>query len=92
MHETPADRLKRLRMRAWRRGTREMDLILGPWADAHLAGLDAARVRAFDALLDEADADLAQWVVAGRPAPPHHAPLVAEITAFALARLRPGGA
>lgn len=92
MHESPADRLKRLRMRAWRRGTREMDLILGPWADAHLAGLDATRVQSFDALLDEADTDLARWFVAGRPAPAHHAPLVAEIAAFALARLRPGGA
>ena len=34
-------RLKRLSMRSWRRGTKEMDLILGPWADAHLAAMPA---------------------------------------------------
>ncbi|HMO07575.1 MAG TPA: succinate dehydrogenase assembly factor 2 [Paracoccaceae bacterium] len=90
--EPDETRRKRLSMRAWRRGTREMDLILGPWADAHLADLEPARLLAFDALLDEADQDLAQWFVAGRPAPADHAPLVAEIAAFALARLRPGGA
>ncbi|NIP76442.1 MAG: succinate dehydrogenase assembly factor 2, partial [Xanthomonadales bacterium] len=33
-------RLRRLRIRSWRRGTREMDLILGPFADARLADLD----------------------------------------------------
>ena len=39
MTETPEARLKRLRMRSWRRGTKEMDLILGPWADARLPAM-----------------------------------------------------
>ena len=34
-------RLKRIVMRSWRRGTREMDLILGPFAEAELAAMDA---------------------------------------------------
>ena len=36
--ETPEERLKRLRIRGWRRGTKEMDLILGPYCDALLEG------------------------------------------------------
>ena len=39
MGETAEARLKRMAMRSWRRGTKEMDLVLGPFADAHLAGL-----------------------------------------------------
>ena len=51
MAETAEARLKRMSMRSWRRGTKEMDLILGPWSDAHLAGLDDADpVRACTAL------------------------------------------
>lgn len=61
--------LRRLRMRAWRRGTREMDLILGPFADEGLERLsDADRAR-FEALLEENDHDLYRWI-AGRIAGP----------------------
>ena len=45
MTETPEVRLKRLRIRAWRRGTKEMDLILGGYADAHLDRMDASETR-----------------------------------------------
>lgn len=58
------DRLKRLRMRAWRRGTREMDLILGPFADEVLPVLDMAEVEVFEALLAENDHDLYGWLSA----------------------------
>jgi len=61
---TDEDTLKRLRMRAWRRGTKEMDLILGPFADAVLADLDAPLRSQFDALLAENDHDLYQWLTA----------------------------
>ena len=69
MEETPENRLKRLRMRAWHRGIKEMDLILGGWADAHLLSVDAATVDAFEAVLAEADHDLYQWV-SGQAEPP----------------------
>ena len=42
MSEPHAVRLRRLRLRAWRRGIREMDLLMGGYADARLADLDAA--------------------------------------------------
>lgn len=85
--ETPEARLKRLRMRAWRRGTKEMDLVMGPFADDHLAGMDAATLDAFDALQAENDQDLIQWVLGQVPPPPQHAALVAAMAAHARARL-----
>lgn len=89
MTETAENRVKRLHMRSWRRGTKEMDLILGPYADAHLAGMDAATLDAFEALLEENDQDLYPWITDQQPRPERHAALLAEIAAFSLARLGP---
>jgi antitoxin CptB len=92
MTETAENRLKRMRMRSWRRGTKEMDLLLGPFADARLAELTPADLDLFDALLAENDQDLMAWVL-GQAAPPDRlAPLLAEIAAFGRARLTPGAA
>ncbi|MFN4157503.1 MAG: succinate dehydrogenase assembly factor 2 [Gemmobacter sp.] len=88
MKETPEARLKRMAMRSWRRGTKEMDLILGPYADAHLAGMDAATLDRFDALLDENDQDLLPWVLGGQPAPDVLSALIGDIAVFARSRLR----
>ena len=79
-------RLKRMAMRSWRRGTKEMDLILGPYADARLAGMSAADLDLFDALLAEADQDLYPWITGARPAPVRFAGLLAEIVGFARQR------
>ncbi len=67
--EKPAHRLKRMKMQAWRRGIREMDLILGPYADAHLDGFDATQLDRFDVLLQENDQDLMAWIT-GQQTPP----------------------
>jgi len=55
-------RLKRARMRAWRRGMREMDLILGGFIDAHGEGMTAERLESFEGLLSCRDQDLYAWV------------------------------
>ena len=65
--ETPEHRLKRLRLRSWRRGIKEMDLILGAYSDARLAELDAGTLDRYEALLDENDQDLYKWVSGGAP-------------------------
>ena len=91
MSETEEARLKRLAMRSWRRGTKEMDLILGPYAEAHLAAMPADRLALYDALLAENDQDLYPWMTGAAPAPERFASLVAEIAAFARARHRPVG-
>ena len=66
----PSDfRRKRLLFRSWHRGTREGDLILGGFADAHLGSFDEAQLARYEALLDCPDADLFDWI-AGRAVPP----------------------
>jgi antitoxin CptB len=87
MPETPQARLKRMTMRSWRRGTKEMDLILGPFADVHLAGMDEATLAAYDTLLNENDQDLLPWVLGQTAAPAPLAGLIAQIGTFARARL-----
>ena len=67
--ETPEARLKRLKMRAWRRGMKEMDLILGPYADQHLTGMGESELLGFDLLLSENDQELYQWIT-GQTEPP----------------------
>ncbi len=69
-------RLRRLRIRSWRRGTREMDLILGPFADARLADLDETALDAYERLLEENDWDIYYWITGARPVPETHAGLV----------------
>ncbi len=90
MTETPEARLKRMRMRSWRRGTKEMDMIFGPWADDHLAVLDPARLELFDLLLEENDQDLYPWITGAQPCPAVYTALIAEIGDFARARHTPG--
>lgn len=74
--------LKRLRMRSWRRGMREMDLILGPFADAALGGLDAPALDAFERLLHENDQDLYRWITDPAAMPADHAPILERIRRF----------
>ena len=88
MGETAEARLKRMAMRSWRRGTKEMDLVLGPYADAHLAGLTEADLVTYDALLAENDQDLMAWILGQSAPPPALDPLLARITAFATTRLK----
>lgn len=65
-------RLKRIRLRAWRRGFREADLILGPFADSHAQSLTSEELDQFEALLQVPDQDLYGWIIGREPAPPEH--------------------
>ena len=62
-------RLKRIRFRAWRRGFREADLIMGPFADSHAQNLDAAGLDALEILLDQQDQDVYDWITGRTPTP-----------------------
>ena len=62
-------RRKRLLYRSRRRGMQETDLLLGRFAEQHLADLDDRQLLTFDNLLDESDTDLFDWI-SGRVAPP----------------------
>lgn len=63
------DRLKRLRFRAWHRGVREADLMIGGFFDAHHRDWREAEMAWFETLLEEQDADLMAWAL-GTAAPP----------------------
>lgn len=60
---------KRLRFRSWHRGTKEIDLLLGTFADAWLDRLDAAQLARYEALLENTDPDLYAWIM-GAETPP----------------------
>lgn len=51
-------RRKRLRFRCWHRGTREMDLIMGGFADAHLASMTDRELDELERLIEVPDPDL----------------------------------
>lgn len=87
MTDDPHIRLKRLRFRSWHRGTKEADLILGGFADAHLASLDKRQLDDFEALLEAPDADVVAWVSGGRAIPDvYRTPLMNRLLAFDFAK------
>ncbi len=69
MTEARDIRIKRMKMRSMRRGIKEMDLILSAYADRYLDAMDVAGLDQYDALLNENDQDLYQWVT-GQVSPP----------------------
>ena len=62
-------RLKRLRFRAWHRGTKEADLLIGGFFDVHHAGWDEAEMAWFETLLEEQDVDIMAWAIGSAPSP-----------------------
>jgi antitoxin CptB len=69
--EDIAIRRKRLRYRAWHRGTKEMDLILGPFADANIERYGGAELDRLEALMNEEDPPLLKWVMRQEEPPAH---------------------
>ncbi|NBO17943.1 MAG: succinate dehydrogenase assembly factor 2 [Proteobacteria bacterium] len=78
---TAPDRLKRLIYRSVHRGCKETDLIFAQFASLRLSGLDAASLDTYENLLEEADADIWQWLV-GAPCPAEYAPLIALLAEY----------
>ncbi|HLZ84808.1 MAG TPA: succinate dehydrogenase assembly factor 2 [Caulobacteraceae bacterium] len=62
-------RINRIRFRAWRRGFREADLILGPFADRHAPSMSPDELDRFEALLEQADHDIYGWILGSLPCP-----------------------
>jgi antitoxin CptB len=75
------DRRRRILFRAWRRGVREMDLIMGRFADAHLPAMSDDELAEFERLLDVPDTRALAWIMGGEP-PPYEfdTPLLARLT------------
>lgn len=62
-------RKRRAAFRAWHRGTREADLLIGGFADRTLPAADAAALDWLEALLDESDVDVMAWAIGTATAP-----------------------
>lgn len=86
MEETHDIRLKRLRLRSWRRGTKEMDLILGGFADTELARLGPEALDAHEALMEEPDAAIHAWITGVEPVPERHRAALERILAHLAAK------
>lgn len=62
-------RRKRLRFRSWHRGTKELDLLLGGFADRELGNMDSGALDRFEALLEVPEPVIYAWLT-GQSAPP----------------------
>ena len=56
-------RLKRLRFRAWHRGTREADFMIGGFFDRYGESWNDEQIGWFEALMDEQDVDIMAWAI-----------------------------
>ena len=63
-------RRRRLLFRSWHRGIREMDLVLGRFADAHIATLSDAELDEYERWLEIPDQRIFAWVNGAQAAPP----------------------
>ena len=72
------ERRKRLLFRCWHRGTREMDLILGRFADAEIATLSDEELATLERLIELPDPDLYAALTGDVPLPPEHASALFE--------------
>lgn len=75
MSENPDDlldiRKRKARFRAWHRGMREADLVIGGFADRELGKFDEGQLELFESLLGESDGDIVKWITGEMPVPPH---------------------
>jgi antitoxin CptB len=62
-------RLKRLRFRAWHRGTREADYMIGGFFDAHAGDWNDAEFDWYEAFLEEQDVDIMAWAIGTQDVP-----------------------
>ena len=75
-------RLKKLKFRAWHRGFREADLILGPFADSHGHELASAELETFERLLEQPDPDIYDWIARRAEPPAEFVELIGRLRAF----------
>lgn len=69
---TDDKRRERLRFRSWHRGTREMDLLLGSFADVNLRAFSSDQLDRYEALLQVSDPDLFDWIIGKKNVPAAH--------------------
>lgn len=77
------DRQRKLLFRAQRRGFREMDLIMGQFADANIADMAPAELDEFERLLATPDWEVYAWIIGNKQVPPNYAgPVLDQLLSF----------
>jgi antitoxin CptB len=75
------ERRRKILFRAWRRGLREMDLVMGRFADANLPSMSEADLDEFERLLDVPDPQALAWIIGeSTPPPEFDTPLLARLS------------
>lgn len=72
MTDALESRRKRLKYRCWHRGTKELDLLIGTFADRHLADMDAAQLDRLETLLEVPEPVLFDWLTRAYEPPPEY--------------------
>jgi antitoxin CptB len=76
-------RRRKLLFRSWHRGIREMDLIMGRFADACIGDLRGIEIDDYERLIELPDRELYAWIVGECQAPPEHdSAVLRKICAF----------
>ena len=77
------ERRRKVKFRAWRRGFREMDLLMGSFADAHLANMSDDDLSEFERLLATPDWEVYAWLVGQKTVPDNfESPLLRRMMEF----------
>jgi len=76
-------RRRRALYQAWHRGMREMDILLGKFADAHVGELSDSELDDFENILSAIDRDLFAWLTGEKPLPDDYdTPVMQKLMAF----------
>jgi antitoxin CptB len=76
-------RRRRALFRSWHRGMREMDILMGRFADAHMAVLSACELDDYERLIDAQDRDIFGWLTGEMDIPPaYDTPVFRKLRAF----------
>jgi antitoxin CptB len=76
-------RRRKILFRSWHRGIREMDLIMGQFADAHIGDLTDAELDVYEALIEVPDRDLFAWLTDAAETPENYdTPVFRKVKAF----------
>ena len=77
------ERRRKLNFRAWRRGFKEMDLLMGQFADAHIGSMSEPELQEFERLLATPDWEVYAWIMGNKPVPPNYAgPVLDRLLSF----------
>ena len=79
------ERRRRLLFRSWHRGIKEVDLVLGGYADARIGGMSEAELEQFEAVLEIPTPDLLSWLMGEQPVPAErNSPVMRQMLSFHL--------